>query len=74
MTIQNLKELSKLIDLCRKKGIDQIKIDNIELRLGTPPRRGQTKGPSLVSDISSEPDLSDEEILNWSVRDYSGAI
>lgn len=33
MTINSLKELDKLIALCRKRGVDSIKIDNIEFKL-----------------------------------------
>lgn len=37
MTINSLKELDKLIALCRKRGVNNIKIDNIELELGSAP-------------------------------------
>lgn len=39
MKIDNLKELSKLIQLCRKTGVDAIEIDGIKLALGQAPKR-----------------------------------
>lgn len=63
MTITNLKELSKLIDLCRKKGIDLIKVDNVELKLGHMERK---KKPDYSPELQSLPDYTPEDILNWS--------
>lgn len=37
MNISNLKELKALIKLCQDTGVDSIKIDNIELTLGSAP-------------------------------------
>lgn len=50
MTINNLKELQKLILLCRKTGINSIKIDNIEFHLGAEPRQA-TKPTDFSSDF-----------------------
>lgn len=33
MKIESIKELDALIKLCRKRGIESVKVDNIELRL-----------------------------------------
>lgn len=63
MTIQNIKELAKIVDLCRKKGIDSIKIDNVELKLGRlEPKLGKSPKEQPVDDVK----LSDEELLYWS--------
>jgi hypothetical protein len=37
MTVSDLKDLEKLIKLCRKTGVEVIKIDGIELVLGAEP-------------------------------------
>lgn len=37
MTIESLKDLDKLIQLCRKRGIQSIKVDNVEMHLGDTP-------------------------------------
>ncbi len=68
MTISNLKDLSKLIDLCRKKGIDLIEIDNIKLKLGVLDK----KASKDASPIQSVPDYSPDDILNWSSTPYDG--
>lgn len=39
MTINSLKELNKLIALCRKTGVQSIKIDGIEMHLGAMPTK-----------------------------------
>lgn len=38
MTIDNLKDLKKIVDLCRKQGVQSIKVDGIELVLGPTPK------------------------------------
>lgn len=64
MTITNIKELSRLIDLCRKKGIESVEIDNIKLKLGRiePKLNKKDKTPEL----QAMPELSDEDYLFWS--------
>lgn len=37
MTIATLKDLEKVIRLCRKTGVDSIKVDGIEILLGSEP-------------------------------------
>lgn len=70
MTITNIKELSKLIDLCRKKGIDSVEIDNIKLKLGRiEPKLSKDK----TAELKALPDLSDEDLLYWSASDMTGA-
>lgn len=39
MKIESLKELQKVIALCRKTGVQSIKVDGIELILGAEPRK-----------------------------------
>lgn len=38
MTVNSLKDLDKLITLCRKRGVQSIKVDGIEFHLGAEPR------------------------------------
>lgn len=71
MTIQNQKDLSKLLDLCRKKGVDSIEIDNIKIKLG--------KSESKLGKFKAElPDLTSnytqEDILTWSSTPLDGAF
>lgn len=71
MTISNLKELSKLIDLCRKKGIDSISIDNVQIKLGQIRRKVTDKEANVT--LASVPEYSEEDIIGWSTHNYEGA-
>ncbi len=42
MTINNLKDLEKLIKLCRKTGVQAITVDGISLQLGSLPVKAST--------------------------------
>lgn len=82
MTVNNLKDLEKLISLCRKTGVDTIKVDNIELKLGELPYKvpKTTKQPPLAQtdplvytpggiteQTSIQTDsLTEEQLLYWS--------
>lgn len=45
--IESLKDLEKLLKLCRKQGVTEIKLGSVELKLGELP---QEQTPSLISD------------------------
>lgn len=82
MKIENLKELQQLIQLCRKTGVESIKVDNIELHLGVQPtiRKRQTVArPStsqyapggITEDVRITTDgLTDEQLLFYSAQDH----
>jgi hypothetical protein len=38
MIVKDLKDLQKIIQLCRKTGVESIKIDNVEFHLGALPK------------------------------------
>lgn len=38
IAIKDLKDLGKLIDLCRKKGVETVKVDGVEFTLGDVPQ------------------------------------
>jgi hypothetical protein len=48
--IENLKELSKLISLCRKSGVISLKYQGVELQLGPLPHK-----PSRSEPITMDP-------------------
>lgn len=65
MKIENLKDLSQIIDLCRKKGIKAITIDGVQIELGeTPPKRIRTKEDTAQPQAETE--FTDEQIMFWS--------
>lgn len=62
--INDLKELEKLLKLCRKQGVTSIKVQGIELLLGELPRKSsETEADDDVK--SDEP--TPEDIMNWSI-------
>lgn len=71
--IKNLNDLSKIIDLCRKKGIASIEIQGIklELRSDIPPshykRKKAEESPEITEDL-----LSEEKALFWSSTPVEG--
>lgn len=82
MELPDLKQLTKLIALCRKQGVSHVKLGEFEITLsGSQPtkksRRYNRKplmGSSILSDQESEADdeiesdeLSAESLLLWSV-------
>lgn len=65
MKIENLKDLSQIIDLCRKKGIKAITIDGVQIELGdTPPKRTRTKEDATQPQAETE--FTDEQLMFWS--------
>jgi hypothetical protein len=54
LTIDNLKQLKALISLCRKTGIESIKVDNVELHLGSAPIK-LTVQPESLDPLASMP-------------------
>ena len=75
MVIKDIKDLKQIIDLCRKTGVDSIKIDNIELQLGpspiktttTPQRRPYTPAGVITEDTQILTDeLTADELLFYS--------
>lgn len=81
MVINSLKELEKLMILCRKRGVDSIKIDNIEFRLSDEPVKVQRQSlqdkalpgatdKTIDADtkIETPGDLTPEQLLFYSTQ------
>lgn len=68
MKIDTLKELEAVLKLCRKQGVEHIKIDNIELKLSDMVENRQ-EAKNATADISTQA-YTEEQILNWSTPDY----
>lgn len=66
MTITNLKELAKLMDLCRKKGVSNISVDGITLELGDAPTQARNEAAPVKESQLFEDPYSDEDKLFWS--------
>lgn len=65
MDIKTIADLAKLADICRKKGIKQLKItqDGLEFQMGEKPQP-KTKTKDTPDTFDTRP--SDEEMLYWS--------
>lgn len=71
MTIDSLKDLSKLIALCRKTGVDTIKVDGMEITLGIEPtalkkqRRSSPRSlpPNPYGEIDENTNIMDMDSL-----------
>lgn len=55
MTITDLKDLEKLIKLCRKTGVNAITVDGIQLELGYEPLATSNKKSSIKPMINAIP-------------------
>jgi hypothetical protein len=61
MNLPDLKQLDKVIALCRKRGVSEITVGDITLKLGVKP----SKAPKH-EELPMEEQVSDEELLFWS--------
>lgn len=82
MTIKDLKDLKKLIQLCRQTGVEAIEVDNVKMNLGpanykpTTRKTASTKnieqtyapGGITADTVIPTSTLTDEELLMWSVE------
>ena len=66
MDIKNFSDLAKIADICRKKGIKQLKItqDGVEFQMGDRPEK-QVKADK-GSDKIDVPVINEEDVLFWS--------
>ena len=70
MNLPDLKQLDKLIALCRKRGIKSVQIDNLKIELGDAPEQRSTKKAQAISQVEEDFEsdaLTDEQLLHWSV-------
>lgn len=63
MKLKNLKDLEKVMDLCRAKGIREITIDGVHFKVDDVPVKGTDESPMLIDPALN---YTDEQIANWS--------
>lgn len=83
MKVENLKELQKLIKLCRAEGIESIRIDGIEMHLGVKEIKQPKTTKTLLTESLVTPggitestkiltdELTPEQLLYYSSRPES---
>jgi hypothetical protein len=85
LKVDTLKDLKKVIQLCRETGVDIIKVDGIELVLGSQPVQKAVKrsiSPTETFPGNVGPDtpihtpdaLTDEQMLFYSAPNAAGEI
>jgi hypothetical protein len=82
VTIGSLKDLDKLIKLCRQRGIQSIKVDNVELHLGDAPVKytRQVSSTKYIADnfgnidenskIETPDELTEDQLLFYSAQGH----
>ncbi len=68
MKLKNLKELEKVMDLCRAKGVREICIDGVTFKLDDLPEP-KAQPDAKEAPIDSDPGFlgySDEQLQQWS--------
>jgi len=78
MKLETIKDLEKVIKLCRKLGVDAIKVDGVEFALGREPVRAKASVPYAGQELSLMPNgitedtkievegLTDEQLMFYS--------
>lgn len=78
MNLPDLKQLKAIIALCRKSGVESIEIEGIKITLkdmpaSSKPLKAKESPKDNSSDSIESDDLTNEQLLNWSVPDFIGA-
>lgn len=63
--IKNTKDLAKIIDLCRKKGVETIEIDGIKLSFSEKALSLKKIKKTSDEEIATQ-QISDMDLLRWS--------
>jgi len=75
MNLPDLKQLDKIIALCRKRGVSEITVDNMTVKLGDMPSKPGSKksqastGSEVMSGIAADFEadgLTQDQLLMWS--------
>lgn len=65
MEIKNLSDLTKLFELCRKKGVELYDFNGLIVKFREElPRRRKSK--TDIQEINEDPQFTQEDFLNWS--------
>jgi hypothetical protein len=62
--IEDLKQLEKLLKLCRKQGVDSIELEGLKLKFGEMPIKREA---AAEVDTEEAEEMSDEKLLDWAL-------
>ena len=80
MKLETIKDLEKVIRLCRKLGVDAIKVDGVEFALGREPVKAKASASYKTQNLGLMPNgitedtkievegYTEEQILMWSAQ------
>jgi len=70
--IQNLKDLERLLKLCRKQGVTEVKLGDVELKFGDlPPESRPSRDQDLIPTDNPYADFPDGELTPEQLMFYS---
>lgn len=69
--IENLKELEKLLKLCRKQGVIEIKLGTIEFKLGDLPQEGSSQLNLLDEQVDPYANFPQRELTSDELAIYA---
>lgn len=79
MVIKDIKDLKQIIDLCRKTGVESIKIDNVEMHLGAVPIKYTTNTTKSITStypknvVTEETQITTDELTEEQLMFYSAS-
>jgi hypothetical protein len=62
----NIADLKKIIDLCKKTGVESIKLGDLELKFTLQAVTPRTRSKRNKEFKENEPQYSEQELLYWS--------
>ena len=65
MKIDTLKDLEAMLKICRKQGVESVKVDGLEIKLGDIEAKNPTANNN--ADVDAPSAYTEEQLLNWSV-------
>lgn len=60
MKLKSLKDLERAIDICRAKGVREITIDGVHMKIDEPLK------PNVQSEVQQDPEYTDDQLATWS--------
>ncbi len=65
--IKDIKELEKLLKVCRRQGIDHLKMEGIEVKFGEMPLKSDPRSATDDDDVPSD-ELTPEQLAFYAVQ------
>ncbi len=63
----DLKDLEKMLKVCRKQGVDEISVGGVSVKFGAMPRKQDSTADEVEQDVADS--ISYEELVYGAVRE-----